>query len=250
VTPSEVTAALEWSRLEIAPAFPKKAAYARFLGVPRTTYVSAVERGTFNTELFNRITERRGLVPEWYKGKFSTISVTRETKSVYQRSLSREHEDSGTAALPSILTPSIGILTKGSLGDEQLQRRNGAVKVPANMSGPNHIIAIADQRDTGLYLPHGWLMLFLRGKRGKLGNWVSVKISATESTLREVAFVDGRMVYKGLNSQTSLDMDQYEEEGLLVGYLAPDNRPGKFRAEYDDEGHLMLPIDPRYFASK
>jgi hypothetical protein len=108
------------------------------------------------------------------------------------------------------------------------------------MSGPGHVVAIADQDDTGPDFPEGWQLIFLvDGAEIKrtIGKRVHVHLPDGTGSLRTIAWDDGaqRIVYRSLVGKPDLAKDECTEDGLLVGYVVV-NRPGKFMGSYDEEG--------------
>jgi hypothetical protein len=223
--------ALEWCRTEVSPAM-RVTAFAQMLGIPRTTYDS-YKRGSAEAPewVLIRAGERRGLPQNWYKGRRYLLDlpgseIPNRPKTFYSAS-----------PVPTVATPSIGLNTGGALTDLTLRRSSEPIELPANMSGPGHVVAIADQNDTGPEFPHGWQLIFHVDGAGKIGKRVHVTLPDGSGSLRVIEWDQDRrqIVYRSLVGKPDLTKDECSEDGLLVGYVAV-NKPGKFLGAYDEEG--------------
>lgn len=228
--------ALIWARTQIVPSY-NITQWSDKIGCKRSTY-DDYEKGKVTTpdEVLESIRVFRGLPPNWWVQAIPG-SLTNETRKDYGRKDSEAL--AAVHSTPLVPIPNIGLLSQGSLGDTELQRSNEPIYLPSNISGPSHVAAIADQHDTGEGIPHLATLIFIRGKRGHVGRLVAFHHNDGYDTLRQVAWSEGRIVYRSLNNAPDLSSEDGQEEGLLVGIVYA-NRAGKFKVEYDEEGDLDL----------
>lgn len=227
MTEIDMSAALTWAREEIQPGYNIKK-FAEALGIARTTY-DAYEKGKAQppSKVLQKIAEIRGLQPDWYKYPIKNARI-REDRYRFSET---------PVTIPRVEVACIGFLTEGSLDDETMLEVNTPISIPANMWGPSHRIAWADQEDTGDHYPHKAVLIFdTESTSNIVGAKVAVKINGKKgSTLREVAWEDNRIVYRGLNGQKPLTRQEATETGLLVGKILIDE-PGEFEGKYRLKG--------------